>query len=95
MLIDKSNTFYQGVFDKGKLVNGMINKKNKSNEVIMSFSGEVKDLENFEGKGTMTIELEEKENDKYIAEKRVLEGNFKNGNLEGKGKYTLSNNDVF
>lgn len=43
----------------------------------------------------MTIDLEEKENDKYTVEKRVLEGNFKNGNLEGKGKYILSNNDVF
>ena len=39
MLIDKSNTFYQGVFEKGKLVNGMINKKNKSNAVIVNFSG--------------------------------------------------------
>lgn len=47
MLIDKSNTFYQGVFDQGKLVKGIINKKNKSNEVIMSFSGEIKNLENF------------------------------------------------
>lgn len=47
MLIDKSNTFYQGIFEKGKLVNGTINKKNKNNEIIMAFSGEVKDLENF------------------------------------------------
>lgn len=29
----------------------------------------------------MTIELEEKENDRFVAERRVLEGNFKNGNL--------------
>lgn len=72
MLIDKSNTFYQGEFEKGKMVNGMINKKSKSNETVMTFKGEVKDLENFEGKGTMSIDLEEKENEKYVAERRVL-----------------------
>ncbi len=39
MLIDKSNTFYEGMFEGGRFVNGEIIKKNKDNDEIVVFKG--------------------------------------------------------
>jgi hypothetical protein len=41
MLIDKTNTFYEGLFENGRLINGEIVKKNKKNEVVATFKGEI------------------------------------------------------
>jgi hypothetical protein len=33
--------------------------------------------------------------ERFVESNKTLEGSFKNGNLHGQGKYTLSNNDTY
>lgn len=95
MLIDKSNTFYEGVFERGRLLSGEVIKKTKANDPVAVFKGQIDNLSPFTAKGVLRVSLEETSVDTFTQDKRVLEGAFRNGNLHGKGKYTLPNGDSY